>query len=1108
MAATNEELQAAILQLLQRLAVPQATNPEQVLESLSTNISEFCFDPENGTTFENLFAHYSDLFESDARSLDDAAKVRLLLRKLDTPSNSRYVNYILPKLPKDVTCADTVKTLTKIFGRQTSVFHKRYQCMQLLKSEADDIITYGGKVNRACEEFELQNLKIDHFKCLIFVCGLKAPRYADIRARLLSRIEGETADAPVTIQTLIDEFQRLVNIKSDTTMIEHPSSTKNSVHSISEKKPGNQHRPLKTESKSTPRTPVCNRIGHKEGYCSCIKKSSSDSSTQPREKKQFQKKAGSRSQAKGIFVKHIANSNRKRKYVTININGVMTSLQLDSASDITVISKKTWQQLRQPKLTPSSIEASNASGGPLALIGEFHCEAVLNDMVKRRQCFVTSSPDLNVMGIDWIDMFNLWSVPFDTLCNHVSAVSRPCFAEARAQLQAEHPAVFDDSLGHCKKTKVNLFLKPHAKPVFCSKRPVPFNTIPLVDAELTRLQSLGIITPIDFSEWATPIVAVRKPNGKVRICADYSTGLNEALEANHYPLPTPEEIFAQLNESTIFSIIDLSDACLQVEVDEESKKLLTINTHRGLFQFNRLAPGVKSAPGTFQRLVDSMIADIPGVRSFLDDAIIFGRTWEEHKASLDKLLQRLEENGFHDKLEKCHFFQTEIRYLGHIIDRNGICPDPEKLQAIASIPAPTNVSEVRSFLGAVNFYGRFVRNIHELRHPLDQLLKKDSKWQWNSDCQRSFEQFKQVLQSDMLLTHYDPKLPIIVAADASSTGIGAVIFHEFSNGYLKAIQHASRSLTPAEKGYGQPEKEALIYAVTKFHKYLVGRRFTLLTDHNPLLSIFGSKKGIPLHTANRLQRWALMLLNYDFDIRHVSTNDFGCADMLSRLIGRSKQQEEEYIVAAISLEKDMVSIIQNTIEQVPVSFADIKSATQADEPLQAVLQFIREDWPNDAQSVEDPEIRVYFNRVVVPSKFRRQILKQFHRGHPGMVRMKSIARSFVYWPGIDNDIENFVRQCTPCCTAGKAPVKTTLESWPIFDGFGLDVPSVPATIPAAVPDELGPVDEELGSDEAEYFSDDSEADNPPQQDPVPVPPATRERRQTRLPARFEEYWIN
>nr|XP_049466943.1 uncharacterized protein K02A2.6-like [Anopheles coluzzii] len=431
---------------------------------------------------------------------------------------------------------------------------------------------------------------------------------------------------------------------------------------------------------------------------------------------------------------------------------------------------------------------------------------ILNAITEKCVCFVTSSPVLNVIGIDWIDRFNLWAIPFDVLCKKVSSA---CPKDRIVQLQSKYPTVFDDSLGHCTKTKVKLFLKPNVKPVFCPKRPVPFNTIALVDAELSRLQSLGIITPIDFSEWAAPIVAIRKPNCKVRICADYSTGLNEALESNHYPLPTPEEIFAQLNGSVVFSIVDLSDAYLQVEVEDESKHLLTINTHRGLFQFNRLAPGVKSSPGAFQRLVDGMIADIPGVRTFLDDAIIFGKTWEAHKQSLDTFLQRLKEYGFHVKLEKCHFYQTEIVYLGHVVDRNGIRPDPEKLKTIASIPAPTNISELRSFLGAVNFYGRFVRNMHELRHPLDQLLRKDTKWKWNSDCQTSFEKFKKVLQSDLLLTHYDPNLPIIVAADASSTGVGAVIFHKFSNGYLKAIQHASRTLTSAEQGYGQPEKEAM-----------------------------------------------------------------------------------------------------------------------------------------------------------------------------------------------------------------------------------------------------------------------------------------------------------
>ncbi|XP_062537789.1 uncharacterized protein K02A2.6-like [Armigeres subalbatus] len=927
--AHGEEIQQAILQmadLLQWLATPTPINQEKVLESLSTNMIEFVFDPDNGITFEKWFARYSDLFDNDARNLDDAAKVRLLLRKLDHASHSRYVNYILPRLPKDIQFIDTVSTLKKIFGTSTSVFNKRFQCLQLVKSEAEDIISYGGKVNRACEEFEFAKVSIDHFKCLVFVCGLKASRYADVRARLLSRMEGETANAPVTLQTLIDEFQRLVNLKADTTLIEKPSVSKHVVHSISEKKEHQSQRPSKAKGKQLPSTPCwqCGQVHY-------------------------------------------------LRFVTTIINDVTTSLQLYSASDITIICEQTWHQLGNPQTTTPSINAVNASGEPLGLIGDFEFNVTLNGTTKRGKCFVSSSPSLNVFGIDWIDMFNLWALPFDSICNSISSTTKPAFDDEIQKLRSDHPNVFDDSLGHCTKTK----------------RPVPFNTIPLVDTELNRLESMGIITPIDFSEWAAPIVAVRKPNGRVRICADYSTGLNNA-------------------------IIDLSDAYLQVEVDDDSKKLLTINTHKGLFKFNRLAPGVKSAPGAFQRLTDSMIADIPGIRSFIDDAIVFGPTWEAHAESLNKLLTRLE-----------HY-----------------------LQAIDKIPAPTNVTELRSFLGAVNYYGRFVRNIHELRQPLDQLLKKDVKWQWNDRCQQSFKKFKAILQSELLLTHYDPTLPIIVAADASNTGIGAVILHKFADGKLKAVQHASRSLTPAEQGYGQPEKEALalVYAVTKFHKFLLGRHFTLQTDHKPLLAIFGSKKGIPLHTANRLQRWALIMLNYDFDIQHISSNDFGCADMLSRLIDRTARPEEEYVVAAINLEEDIVSIINDSLDKLPVTFTALQQATKKSTVLQLVAKFIEEGWPRDSKSITNPDLLPYYNRrdslsivngcvmlhdrVVVPHQFQRKILRQFHQGHPGVVRMKAIARSFAYWPGIDIEIEEFVRNCSPCCIAGKAPVKTTLESWP------------------------------------------------------------------------------
>jgi len=199
------------------------------------------------------------------------------------------------------------------------------------------------------------------------------------------------------------------------------------------------------------------------------------------------------------------------------------------------------------------------------------------------------------------------------------------------------------------------------------------------------------------------------------------------------------------------------------------------------------------------------------------------------------------------------------------------------------MPAPTNVTTLRSFLGLVNYYQSFVPNMRSIRYPLDNLLKKDTGWNWPASCQQAFDSIRGTLNSDLLLTHYDPSLEVIVAADASEQGAGAVIQHKWPNGQTKAIAHASCSLTPAELNYSQIEKEglALIFAVKKFHKYIYGRHFTLLTDHRPLLSIFGNKKGIPVHSANGLQRWAAALLGYDFKIEHRKSSEFGQADALS-----------------------------------------------------------------------------------------------------------------------------------------------------------------------------------------------------------------------------------
>ncbi|EYC07814.1 hypothetical protein Y032_0068g142 [Ancylostoma ceylanicum] len=525
---------------------------------------------------------------------------------------------------------------------------------------------------------------------------------------------------------------------------------------------------------------------------------------------------------------------------------------------------------------------------------------------------------------------------------------------------------------------------------------------------------MNVIAPVTHSEWAAPIVCVRKSNGKLRVCADFSTGLNKGLESFDYPLPVPEDIFATLNGGAVFSQIDLSDAYLQIELSDESKKMVVINTHRGLFQYNRLPFGIKTAPGIFQQIMNKMVAGLRGVATYLDDILVCGRTEQEHTENLLALFGRIPEYGFTVRLEKCSFAKAEIRYLGFIVDKNGRRPNPEKIDAIKGMVEPKNVSHLRAFVGMITYYAAFMPTMKDLRGPLDALLKKDVKWEWTSKQQLAFEKVKKALSSELNLAHYDPRQKIVVAADACDYGIGCVISHRYEDGSEKPIAHASRSLTAAEKNYSQIEKEALgiVFAVKKFHKYVFGRKFLLLTDHKPLLAIFGDKKGVPVYSANRLMRWATILLGYDFDIEYVNTTKFGQADGLSRLMMKHQVENEDIVIA--SVKKDVCTLLKECIRRLPVTVADVESHTKNDPVLRKVISCVSTGkWPKENQKL------AHFQN-------RRETLSVVG----GIVRMKKLARSYVYWPNVDSDCENMVRRCTNCQEAAKNPTKVPLKTWP------------------------------------------------------------------------------
>ncbi|XP_053967934.1 uncharacterized protein K02A2.6-like [Anastrepha ludens] len=636
-------------------------------------------------------------------------------------------------------------------------------------------------------------------------------------------------------------------------------------------------------------------------------------------------------------------------------------MQVDTASDVSLIGKSTWIQMGQPGIRLENKYVTSASKDKIQLLAEFSCEARLNGEVQYCNLFVTNIDSLNILEVDWCDIFHIWEKPLNLICNNIISVQ------------------------------------------------------------------------------------VKKPSGKVRICGDYSSGLNAWLEPHQYPLHTPEEIYAKVAGSHCFTVIDLSDAYPQIPVTAESAKLLTIITHMGLFTFNRLAPGIKSAPGAFQQIMDTILAGIDDTVAYIDDIIIGGATFEKHVENLHKVAQQLQKYKFRVQFDKCKFFAAQVKYLGNILSKTGIKPDPTKISQILALREPKNMSEVRAFLGSVNYYGKFIAEKSKIRAPLDKLLHKNEKFNWNADCQKAFQQFKRILNSDSMLTHYNPNLPLKVAADASNRGIGAFICHVFPDGSEKVIQHASKVLTDAEQKYSQIEKEALalVFALKKFHRFIFGRKFTLCTDHKPLIAIFGKNKGIPTYAANRLQRWALILMMYDFNIQYIKTTEFGCVDMLSRLIANHTKQDEDMVIACTQMEEEMNTIIEDQCEKLPVSFEMIRKATKQCSTAQAVINALSNGWKQeiipelqpfyarkDALSVIQ-ECLMFHERIVIPKKLQPRILRQLHRGHPGRERMKLLARSYVYWPGVDEDIVSYSRNCQLCASTAKMPVKHTLRSWPL-----------------------------------------------------------------------------
>lgn len=413
---------------------------------------------------------------------------------------------------------------------------------------------------------------------------------------------------------------------------------------------------------------------------------------------------------------------------------------------------------------------------------------------------------------------------------------------------------------------------------------LPFHQKLEVQNQVDKMLNDEIIVPSN-SPWNFPLIVVpKKPdkngNKRWRVVVDFRK-LNDKTIGDAYPLPNITDILDQLGNSKFYSTLDLANGFHQILTSEKDRAKTAFSTPLGHYEYKRMPYGLKTAPSTFQRLMDNCLLGLQNLTCFvyMDDIVIYGKTLDDHNLKLKDIFSRLRKYNLKLQPQKCQFLQKSLAYLGHVISNEGISPDPRKVQSIENFPKPKCPKDVKSFLGLTGYYRKFIKNFAKIAQPLNNLLKKDTPFIWNPLCTRAFEELKEKLINPPILQYPDFSREFILTTDASGVGISGIL-SQGNIGSDLPIAYGSRSLSKSEKNYSTVQLEALavVHFTCYFRPYLFGRRFKIVTDHKPLQYLFNSKD-----TNSMLTRWRIKLSDYDYEIIYKKGTENTNADALSRM---------------------------------------------------------------------------------------------------------------------------------------------------------------------------------------------------------------------------------
>ena len=582
-----------------------------------------------------------------------------------------------------------------------------------------------------------------------------------------------------------------------------------------------------------------------------------------------------------------------------------------------------------------------------------------------------------------------------------------------------------EGLGKLKDFKLKLHINKDVKPVAQPPRRMPFQVRKQVQSKLDELLKQDVIERVEGpTPCISPLVVIPKQNKDIRICVDMRIA-NSAVERERFPLPNIEETLEEMNGAKIYSKMDLFQGFHQIELADESREITTFVTNDAIYRYKRLMFGISCAPEIYQRIIQQVIHDIPGCRNISDDIIVFGKNQHEHDKALRAVLQRLREKNLTLNKDKCEFNQSSISYTGHTLTAEGLMPQDSKIRAVQETEAPKCAKDVKSFLGLVSYCSKFIPNFATISEPLRRLTRKNQEFVWNDEQQNTFNTLKKMLTSAKVMSYYNPEAETRLTVDASPVGLGAILEQIQEDGEFHPVAYASRTLNATERRYSQIEREALAiyWGILRFHVYLYGTDFKVITDHKPLETIFTAKHDPPA----RIQRWILKLQCYTFKVLYQPGSQ-NAADVLSRSPLCVDESEKDLTLKT----EQYINYLAEADVPKAMTLTEIKTESAKDKVITEVIDAIKQNrWPNKDYLTPYYKVRneltvhndiiLRGTKLVIPSVLQARVLAIAHESHLGIVKTKQLLREKVWWAGIHRDVENLISTCRTCQMFANAP---------------------------------------------------------------------------------------